>query len=136
MSPWRHRLLLFAQRFGPPTTACLACMPGGLEKAFSAAHWALAMKTGLITGLLAVILSFTPAGRLYGNRFTNALMMGLLTAFGDAYSHADHYGGGVVEPLVTGLIAAALTLLASYVLEDRARRLRAWSPAVRRPPRS
>ena len=127
MVSWKDRVSLFAQRFWQPAIACMTCMPGGLEKALSPGHWTLALQTGLVTALLAVLLSFTPVARLYRHRFGNALLIGMLTAFGDAYSHADHYGLGAFEPVVTGLVSAALALAASYLLEDRARRLRALS---------
>ena len=55
-------------------------------------------------------------------------MVGALTALGDAWSHVDHYGGGFAEPLVTGVVSGTFALVASWLFEDRARRLRtAWS---------
>lgn len=94
----------------------------------SAAHWAIAFQTGLFTGLLAVLLTFTPAAKLYTHRYGNALIVGILTTVGDAYSHASHYRIPYVEHIVTGAISGLLTLAASYLLEDRARRLRAvWT---------
>ena len=86
------------------------------------------MKTGLVTGVVALLLSLTPVARLYGNRYGNALIVGAVTALGDAYSHANHYGFFHAEALLTGAVSAMLALLASYLLEDRGRRLRdAWT---------
>ena len=128
MDIWRLRVKVFIQRFWQPTSACMACMPGSLGNLWSIAHWQTALQTGLATGLLALLLSFTPAVRFYRNRFQNAAVVGCLTALGDAFSHRSHYGGAYVEAIVTGLISAVLSLVASYLLEDRARRLRAaWS---------
>ncbi|MDM0083175.1 hypothetical protein QTI17_21500 [Variovorax sp. J31P179] len=125
---WKRRARLFIQRFWQPTSACMTCMPGSWSNLMSAAHWATALQTGLVTGILAVLLTFTPAARLYGNRYGNALVVGCLTALGDAYSHANHYGIPYAEALVTGLISGLLTLAGSYLFEDRARRLRAaWA---------
>lgn len=125
---WRFRLKLFAQRFWQPTSACLTCMPGSVTNLWSPAHWATALQTGLATGILILVLSFTPAGRLFRNRFANAFVVGVLTAVADAYSHANHYGIPYAEAIVTGVISGILALAGSYLLEDRARRVRAaWS---------
>ncbi len=94
----------------------------------SVAHWTIAFHTGLLTGLLAVLLTFTPAAKLYAHRFGNALVVGILTTLGDAYSHTSHYRIPYVEHILTGVISGLLALAASYLLEDRARRLRAiWA---------
>lgn len=123
---WRRRVILVAQRFWQPTSACLTCMPGSLGNALSAVHWTTALQTGGATALLALLLSFTPARRLYLNRFGNAAVVGTLTALGDAWSHANHYGVPYAEALVTGFVSALITLAGSYLFEDRARRPRAW----------
>ena len=125
---WKERAKLFVQRFWQPTSACMTCMPGSLGNVWSLGHWTIALHTGLVTGLLALLLSFTPAMRLYGNRFGNALIVGGLTAIGDAYSHENHYGTGPGEALVTGAVSFTLALGGSYLFEDNARRIRAlWS---------
>jgi hypothetical protein len=127
-SEWKRRLRLFIQRFWQPTSACMTCMPGSWGNLMSLAHWTIALQTGLLTGLLAVLLTFTPAARFYKHRYSNALLVGLLTAIGDAYAHGSHYRIPYVEHIVTGVISALLTLAASYIFEDRARRLRAaWA---------
>ena len=124
---WKRRARLFVQRFWQPTSACMSCMPGSWANIMSLAHWAIAFKTGLLTGLLAVLLTFTPLGRLYQDRYGNALVVGLLTALGDTYSHPSHYRFPFVEHLLTGAVSGVLALVASYVFEDRARRVRqAW----------
>jgi hypothetical protein len=130
-SEWNHRARLFIQRFWQPTSACMTCMPGSWSNIMSVAHWTIALQTGLLTGLLAVFLTFTPAVRYYGHRYGNALIVGLLTTIGDAYSHPGHYRIPYVEHIATGAVAAILTLAASYLLEDKARRLRtAWTRVV------
>ncbi|NML34380.1 hypothetical protein [Paraburkholderia antibiotica] len=121
---WKQRARLFIQRFWQPTSACMTCMPGSWGNILSVAHWTIALQTGLLTGLLAVLLTFTPAGRFYGHRYGNALIVGVLTTIGDAYSHTSHYRLSYVEHFATGAVSAILTLVASYLLEDRARRVR------------
>ncbi len=124
----KQRAWIFVQRFWQPTTACMSCMPGSLGNVMSAAHWSLALQTGVVTGALALFLSFTPVGRLYGHRWGNALLVGMLTAFADAWSHPNHFGFEHAEALLTGLVSALLVLAGSYLFEDRARRVRAaWA---------
>lgn len=128
---WKPRARLFIQRFWQPTSACMTCMPGSWSNIMSFAHWAIAFHTGLLTGLLAVLLTFTPAAKLYSHRYGNALVVGVLTTIGDAYSHASHYRIPYVEHIVTGAISGLLALIASYLFENRARRLRAaWAWVV------
>jgi hypothetical protein len=125
---WRLRLKLFVERFWQPTSACMMCMPGSLTNVWSAVHWTIALRTGIVTGVVALLLSFTPVARLYPNRYGNALVVGAITALGDAYSHPNHYGFFHAEALLTGAVSAALAVVASFLLEDRGRRVRAlWS---------
>lgn len=125
---WKLRLRLFVQRFWQPTSACMTCMPGSWGNLMSLAHWATALQTGLATGILALLLTFTPAARLYSNRYGNAVVVGCLTMLGDAYSHANHYDIPFAEAIVTGVISGLITLAGSFLFEDRARRLRAvWA---------
>jgi len=133
LQEWKFRARLFVQRFWQPTSACMTCMPGSWGNVMSAAHWMTALQTGLVTGLIVLVLSFTPLQRAFRNRFGNAAMVGVLTTLADAYSHPDHYGSGHLEALLTGVVSGLLALLASYLLEDRGRRIRsAWSMVTRR----
>ena len=125
---WMFRAKLFVQRFWQPTSACIACMPGSIANVASLAHWEIALRTGLATGVLVLILSFTPFVGLFRNRYGNALAVGGLTALGDAYSHANHYGIAYTEAIVTGVVSGLLALAIGYLTEDRGRRLRmAWA---------
>jgi hypothetical protein len=131
LNGWR-RARLFVERFWQPTSACMMCMPGSLGNLWSAVHWATALQTGLVTGVVALLLSFTPVARLYSNRYGNALVVGGLTSLGDLYSHPNHYGFFHAEALLTGAVSALLALVASWLLEDRARRVRAAWSSLRR----
>ncbi len=124
---WTTRLGLFLQRFWQPTSACMTCMPGSLGNVLSAEHWLTALQTGLATGVLVLILTLTPARQLFTRPWTNAAVVAVLTTLGDLYSHRGHYWGALGEALLTGAISGALALVAWYLLEDRARRVRtAW----------
>lgn len=129
---WKRRVRLFVQRFWQPASACMTCMPGSWGNVMSLVHWTIALRTGLFTGLLAVLLTFTPASKLYGHRYGNALILGCLTTLGDAYSHKSHYRIPVIEHVATGVVSGLFALAASYLLEDRARRVRAaWARVFR-----
>ena len=132
---WRLRARLFVERFCQPTSACMMCMPGSLGNLWSATHWLTALQTGLVTGVLALLISYTPLARLYRLRLGNAAIVGSLTALGDAYAHPNHYGFLHAEALLTGTVSAVLAWIASYLLEDRGRRIRGpWSRLRRRDP--
>jgi len=112
---WKRRLVLFSQ-------------PGSLARIGSLAHWITAVETGLMTGLLALLLTFTPASQLYHHRWGNVAIVAVLTMLGDLWSHAHRDGIRPGEILQTGVVAGLLALAASYVLEDRGRRIRtAWA---------
>ena len=128
----RFRAMLVLRRFWQPTSACMTCMPGSLLNLPSLVHWETALRTGLLTGALALLLSFTPFVKVFRHRYGNALAVACLTAIGDGYAHPDHYGGWHVEALVTGAVAGILTLVGSYLFEDRGRRVRAaWRTLFR-----
>jgi len=75
-----------------------------------------------------VLLTFTPARELYSNRYGNAVIVAILTTLGDLYSHASQYRHPFVEHLLTGVTSGVLTLLASYLFENNALRIRmAWA---------
>jgi hypothetical protein len=122
---WRRRGILVAQRFWQPTSACLTCMPGNWDTVMRLEHWSIALRTGLTTGALALLLTFTPLVGLYANRFGNALIVALLTTLGEAYSHKYHFGFFALDRAVlTGMTSGLFAMTASYLLEDHARRLR------------
>ena len=125
---WRRRAKLFAQRFWQPTFACMTCMPGSLAALASIPHWRIALQTGLFTGLLVVVPTFTPAARLFSRRWGNVALVAGLTMIGDLWSHARQGSVHPGEVLLTGAVSGLFALAASYLFEDRARRVReAWA---------
>jgi len=122
---WKLRARVFLQRLWQPTCACLVCMSApSFVNLVSAAHWKLALQTGMGTGFLALLLTLTPAGKVFAHRYGNALLMGGLTAIADAWSHPGRFRFEYGEALLTGLVSGMLVLVASFLLEDRARRVR------------
>ena len=128
LDDWKLRAKAFLLRFWQPTSACMTCMPGSLANVMSPSHWATALQTGLFTGALVLLLSFTPAVKWFRNRFSNAAIVGCLTVLGDSFAHPDHYGFVLGEALVTGAVSFALALGGSYVFDAFARRVTAaWA---------
>jgi hypothetical protein len=126
---WKLRARVFLERLWQPTSACITCMSAPtFANLVSAAHWKIALQTGIGTGILALLLTLTPVGRLFTHRYGNALLVGGLTAIADAWSHPGRFGFAYGEALLTGLVSGVLALVGSFLLEDRARRLRqAWA---------
>ena len=126
---WKLRLRVVVQRLMQPTSACMLCMTAPtFANLVSLAHWKIALQTGLGTGLLALVLTFTPIGRMFGHRYSNALLMGLLTAAADLWSHPGRFELAWGEALLTGLVSGLIVLATSFLIEDRARRVRAaWA---------
>lgn len=119
------RIRVFVQRLLQPTSACMFCMTAPtFANLISASHWKIALQTGIGTALLAVLLTFTPLRSWFTHRYRNALLMGLLTALADAWSHPGRGQFTYGEAILTGIVSGLLTLAASYVFEDGARRLR------------
>ena len=126
---WRLRLRVILQRLTQPTCACMLCMTAPtFANLVSLPHWKIALQTGLGTGLLALVLTFTPIGRMFGHRYGNAVLMGLLTAIADLWSHPGRFELDYGEALLTGLVSGLIVLGTSFLIEDRARRVRtAWA---------
>jgi len=126
---WKLRLRVVIQRLTQPTCACMLCMTAPtFANIVSLVHWKIALQTGLGTGLLALVLTFTPIGRMFSHRYSNALLMGILTAVADLWSHPGRFAFDVGEALLTGVVSGLIVLATSFVIEDRARRIRhAWA---------
>jgi len=126
---WKLRLRVVIQRLTQPTCACMLAMTAPtFANLVSLAHWKIALQTGIGTGILAVLLTFTPIGKMFGEKYSNALLMGILTAAADLWSHPGRFEVGIGEALLTGLVSGLIVLATSFAIEDRARRLRdAWA---------
>ena len=122
--PSRHALALLL--LAAPSFAAVLSLP----------HWRIALQTGVGTGILAVLLSFTPLGRVFANRYGNAVVMGVLTAIADAWSHPGRFVDAPwAEAVLTGVVSGLIVLATSYLIEDRGRRVRsAWARIRRRSP--
>lgn len=91
------------------TTACLVTMLQGNMLAVTLGHLAIASQTGIIAGTAAAaILYFSRAE----NRWMIAVVLGVVTALVDFFSHPAMFGAVAVEAVLTGVGAGVL----SYVI--------------------
>lgn len=127
---WKLRARVFLQRLWQSTFACITCMTApSFANLLSFAHWKIAIQTGIGTGILALLLTFTPIRTLFANPYGNAFLVGLLTVLADAWVHSGRFAFEYGEAMLTGVVAAAFALAGWFLLEDRARRVRmalAW----------
>jgi hypothetical protein len=131
---WKVRARVFVERLWQPTGACITCMSApSFANLASALHWKIALQTGLTAGVLALLITLTPMGRLFTHRYGNALLVAGVTAIADAWSHPGRFGFEYGEALLTGLVAGLLALAGSFLLEDRARRVRTTWAKLRGP---
>ena len=133
---WKLRARVFLQRLWQPTCACMFCMSAPtFANLVSAVHWRIALQTGVGTGILALLITLTPAGRLFARRYGNALLMGGLTAIADAWSHPGRFQLQYGEALLTGVVSGLLVLAGSFVIDGGARRVREVWTRMRTSPR-
>ena len=97
-------------------TACLVTMVQGNLLAITLTHWLIASRTGLVSGAIATAAVYV-AG--WGRRSLVALVLGIATFGVDYWSHPSHFGGAVMEAVVTALAASALSLLVGKLLARR-----------------
>jgi hypothetical protein len=103
-------------------------MPGNWSNIASLAQSAIAFRSGSQRTVRGAADIHT-AAKYYGNRYGNAALVGVPTAIGDTYVHVSHDRSPYVEHILTGAVSAFLALAASFLLEDRARCIRAaWTP--------
>jgi hypothetical protein len=108
---WKLRLRVVIQRLTQPTCACMVCMTAPtFANLASLVHWKIALQTGLGTGVLALVLTFTPIGRMFSHRYSNALLMGILTAAADLWSHPGRFELDWGEALLTGVVSGLIVL--------------------------
>jgi hypothetical protein len=96
----------FVENIGEATAACLITMVQGNVFAVTLTHWLIAAETGLFAGAIAsgVILVWQTT-----RPWMIALVLGVATAAVDVFVHPPEFGNAWLEPVITGLGAAALS---------------------------
>ena len=106
-APKTKRAALFAENIGESTAACLVAMVQGNILAVTAAHWAIAIQTGLVAGTAAaIIVGFMRSS----SRFRIATVLAVVTGVVDYFVHPGMIGSGATEAILTGLGAGVLSL--------------------------
>ena len=117
----RKRLGTFAENIAESGAACLITMVQGNVLAMGVSHWVIASQTGLAAGAAAVAALSVANTE---NRWAVAGILGLATAVVDYFVHPGMFGAAATEAIVTGLAAAALSLV-THSLVSRFRRRKA-----------
>ena len=104
------RVVLCGHKAVEAGAVCLVLMVGGHLGGVTAAHLAIATKTGLLAVSAPVALTFTRYARLLANRWSAAVILGACTFAADAAIHASHYPGAYTEAALTGLGAFLFSL--------------------------
>jgi len=93
---------------------CLLLMVQGNLLNLTITHLGLAAKTGLISVIPALILTFTAFAHHFLNRWTSAIFAGVCTFFADAAVHGSHYPGEYTEAALTACGTFVFSILVSY----------------------
>jgi hypothetical protein len=120
----KRRLAPFGENISEATTACLVTMVQGNLLALSFGHLFIALKTGIIAGIITSILLI--AMRTDRLSVVSALL-GTITAVVDFFVHPGQFGPIAMEAIVTGLGAALLSYLAGMLVRG-VRRMSGTAP--------
>jgi hypothetical protein len=112
---FKDKFQIFLKRLSEATPSCLMMMVQGNALALTFPHWIKALQVGGMTGLLAVLVSFSGRKELHENKFVIAGLTGFLTAISDFALHPSHFGGPSTEAIATGIGAGLLCLALSNV---------------------
>ena len=111
----KEKFNIFWRRIVEATSSCLMMMTQGKVLAITISHWITALKTGFITGIMAVAVAIFGNKKMQDNKFVISGMVGFLTAISDLLVHPSHFGGPNTEAIVTGIGAGLLCLALSNV---------------------
>jgi len=139
MKKHHFRLALCGHKAVEAGAVCVLLMVQGQLAEATLAHFAIAAKTGLLAVSPALAVTFGRHARhfvhrLFLNRWASSLFLGICTFAADSLAHPSHYPGAYTEAALTGLGAAAFSLVVSYTpLGKRIDRLAATFLAVPEP---
>ena len=110
----QFRLALCGHKAVEAGAVCLLLMVQGNLAEVTLAHFVIASKTGLLAVSPALAVTFTRHAHHFLNRWTSAVFLGTCTFAADAVAHPSHYPGAYMEAALTGLGAAAFSVVVSY----------------------
>ncbi len=111
----KEKFTIFFRRFSEAFPACLLVMVKGDLGVLTWVHWSVALRTGIATAIVMVALSFIETKKWLHNRYTTGALTGLATVGSDYLVHPASFSG---EAVVTGIVAAILCVLYSFVVKN------------------
>ena len=111
----KDKLHILWRRIVEATSSCLIMMTQGKVLAITIGHWLTALKTGFLTGIMAVAVAIFGNQKMQDNKFVVSGITGFLTAMADLIVHPSHFGGPNTEAIVTGIGAGLLCLALSQI---------------------
>ena len=111
----KDKIKILINRISESIPCCLLLMVQGNVFALTLGHWFKALQVGTLTGLMAVLVSFTNHKELQDNKFVISGLTGFLTAIADLFLHPSHFGNESTEAIVTGIGAGLLCLTLSTI---------------------
>jgi len=109
----KEKLNILWRRIVEATSSCLIMMTQGNVLAITIGHWITALKTGFLTGIMAVAVAVFGNQKMQDNKYVVAGVTGFLTTIADLFMHPSHFGGARTEAIVTGIGAGLLCLALS-----------------------
>ena len=110
-----NKLSIFYKRVDEASIPCAILMVQGNILGLTPKHILIALKTGILTGFLAMVLSFIPLlKKYYDNKIILAFVIFACTTSADLLTHPTHFGGATTEALATGLGAGLIFLGVKY----------------------
>ena len=107
------KIKIFLTPFCEATPACLLVMVQGNIWLATLGHLQKAAETGLITGVGVLIISFFTY-RWFGNKYVVAGITGGICFIADLLIHPTHFGSYTTEAIVTGAVAAIISLTVNF----------------------
>lgn len=109
------KLRIFYKRVYEASIPCAVLMVQGNILGLTPKHILIALKTGILTGAFALLLSFVPyLKQFYNNKLILAFVIFVCTTLADVLNHPTHFGDATTEALATGLGAVLIFLGVKY----------------------
>ena len=109
-----YRAAMCGHKAAEVGAVCLLLMVQGHVLDLTAAHVAIAAKTGVLAMIPPLALTFTRYVRHLANRWTSSFVIGACGFAADALVHGSHYPGAYTEAALTGAGTIVASILVSY----------------------
>ena len=110
----QFRLALCGHKAVEVGAVCAVLMVQGHLLDLTAAHLAIATKTGVLAVVPVLGVTFSRYARHMVNRWTSSAVLAACTFFADAAIHGSHYPGAYTEAALTAVGAFVFSVVVSY----------------------